>query len=67
MSAKWIVQCQVEHSHTDSHGREWHGSVQVPTFFLGDGVHRDSVEAVAREIVDPLGKAVRIHVSWTAV
>ena len=58
---RWVVQCQVEYSD----GR-WKGSRQVPTFYLnpdGVGTDRNLIDRIIRDIVDPLGKADRVHIS----
>ena len=58
----WIVQCQVEYSTPTG----WHGSRQVPTFTLNPdyvGYDIEKVRSLCREIVDPLQRAEKVHVS----
>lgn len=69
----YAIQAMVETSMRDSHGQEWTGSRQVPTFYLHDtvnaGLNEESAAETARSVIDPLGIIghERIHVTAVAL
>jgi hypothetical protein len=69
----YAITATVETVKIGSGDTEWHGSVQVPTFYLDENVqgiiHEAHAASIARRVIDPLDviPADRIHITAVRV